>query len=47
MSKKGLNFKTKVHAQHMENGPVPDTADFIQKMEQVTGQGLPTFDGIH
>ena len=23
----------------MENGPVPDTADFIQKMEQVTGQG--------
>jgi len=34
VSKKGLNFKTKVHAQHMENGPVPDTADFIQKMEQ-------------
>jgi len=34
VSKKSLNFKTKIHAQHMENGPVPDTAAFIQRMEQ-------------
>ena len=29
-----LNFKTKVAMQHMENGPVPDTAAFIQKVEE-------------
>ena len=28
------NFKTKVIMQRMENGPVPDTAAFIQKMEE-------------
>lgn len=27
-------FKTKVLVQHMEVGPQPDTASFIQKMEQ-------------
>ena len=27
-------FKTKVLVQHMEAGPQPDTASFIQKMEQ-------------
>ena len=27
-------FKTKVYVQHMELGPAPDTASFIQKMEQ-------------
>ena len=27
-------FKTKVLVQHMEAGPQPDTASFIQKLEQ-------------
>ncbi len=27
-------FKTKVYVQHMESGPAPDTASFIQKIEQ-------------
>lgn len=29
-----LNFRTKVVTQMMENGPVPDTAAFIQRMEE-------------
>merc|ERR1712059_220477 len=29
-----LNFKTKVATQVMENGPVPDTAAFITRMEE-------------
>ena len=33
-SQDNLSFKTKVMMQHMENGPVPDTAAFIQKMEE-------------
>ena len=28
------SFKSKVLIQHMEAGPQPDTASFIQKMEQ-------------
>ena len=28
-------FDTKVVIQNMENGPTPDTAAFIQKMEEV------------
>ena len=27
-------FKTRVFVQHMESGPAPDTASFIQKMEE-------------
>jgi len=30
----GSVMKTKVLTQHMENGPVPDTAAFIQRMEE-------------
>jgi len=31
---KSMNFKTKVVTQHMVNGPAPDTAAFIQRVEQ-------------
>jgi hypothetical protein len=34
-SSASTGFKTKVLVQHMEAGPQPDTASFIQKMEQV------------
>ena len=27
-------FKTRAFVQHMESGPTPDTASFIQKMEE-------------
>jgi len=30
----GLGFRSKVQVQHMEPGPQPDTAAFIQRMEQ-------------
>ena len=31
-------FDTKIQIQHMENGPTPDTAAFIQRMEEVNKQ---------
>jgi len=34
MVQKSMNFKTKVVTQHMVNGPAPDTAAFIQRVEQ-------------